>query len=76
MTVLVGAHSLTKDKNGQRVKVQSFHIPNTFSNKTKVDDIMLLKVKNILAQIKWSKPFHKTFYAFFFFFTAAGQSPA
>ncbi|XP_047661257.1 granzyme K-like isoform X1 [Tachysurus fulvidraco] len=45
-TMLVGAHSLTKDKNAQRVKVQSFHIPKTFSNKTKVDDIMLLKLQD------------------------------
>lgn len=50
--VLVGAHSLTKDKNIERVKIQSFHIPEKFNTKTKVDDIMLLKVNNILAKHK------------------------
>lgn len=61
MTVLLGAHSLENDmKNAQRVKVQSFHIPKTFTIKTKVDDIMLLKVKNVLAQNKFSETFHKT----------------
>lgn len=50
MTVLVGAHSLTKDKHAERVKVQSFHIPKTFNNNTKADDIMLLKVRNVLAK--------------------------
>ncbi|MCI4386681.1 hypothetical protein PGIGA_G00065300 [Pangasianodon gigas] len=45
-TVLVGAHSLTKDKNAERVKILSFHIPEKFNNKTKVHDIMLLKLQN------------------------------
>ncbi|KAF5903710.1 granzyme K-like, partial [Clarias magur] len=46
MTVLVGAHSLTKEKHAERVKIQSFHIPTTFNIKTKVDDIMLMKLQN------------------------------
>ncbi|XP_058270914.1 granzyme K-like [Hemibagrus wyckioides] len=55
MAVLVGAHSLKKDmKTAQRVNVLSFHIPETFSNKTKVDDIMLLKLQS-KVQLKKKK---------------------
>ncbi|XP_060791940.1 granzyme K-like [Neoarius graeffei] len=58
-TVLVGAHSLTKDKNAQRVEILNFHIPKTFSIKTKVDDIMLLKLQN-KVQLKKNKVEVKT----------------
>ncbi|KAF4077540.1 hypothetical protein AMELA_G00209270 [Ameiurus melas] len=44
--VLLGAHSLTKDKNTQRVNVLSFHIPKEFNTTTKVHDIMLMKLQN------------------------------
>ncbi|KAI5096487.1 granzyme K-like isoform X1 [Silurus meridionalis] len=46
MTVLVGAHSLTKNKKAVRVKVESAYIPETFSVEKKIDDIMLLKLQN------------------------------
>lgn len=59
MTVLVGALSLGKVNNAEQVKVQSFYIPKTFSSKTKVDDIMLLKVNNILAKNKLPKKIKK-----------------
>lgn len=68
MTVLIGAHSLTKDKDAVRDKVQSFFIPKTFSFETKVDDIMLLKVRHILVPPKKiPKGFHKNNYNNLFF---------
>lgn len=60
-TVLIGAHSLTKDKYAVRVKIQSVHIPETFSTDTKVDDIMLLKVRHFRARYGLPKRMHKGF---------------
>ncbi|XP_030623899.1 granzyme K-like [Chanos chanos] len=45
VTVLLGAHSLRKEKGTQRIKVKSFHPSGTFSVKTKQDDIMLIKLE-------------------------------
>ncbi|XP_062867210.1 granzyme K-like [Trichomycterus rosablanca] len=54
MTVLLGAHSLTKDKNTQRISVLSFHKPKTLNSKSKQNDIMLLKLQTA-AQLKSKK---------------------
>ncbi|XP_072518282.1 granzyme K-like [Salminus brasiliensis] len=45
VTVLLGALSLRKSKNTQRIEVLEYHIPKTFNNKTKANDIMLLKLQ-------------------------------
>ncbi|NP_001187108.1 granzyme K precursor [Ictalurus punctatus] len=52
--VLLGAHSLTKDKNAMRVKVLCFHISPKFSATTRVHDIMLLKLQD-KVQLKKNK---------------------
>ncbi|XP_036385954.1 granzyme K-like [Megalops cyprinoides] len=45
MTVLLGAHSLTKEKDTVRMGIEKPFIPGTFSLKTKADDIMLIKLE-------------------------------
>ncbi|XP_036444387.1 LOW QUALITY PROTEIN: granzyme K-like [Colossoma macropomum] len=45
VTVLLGALSLKNSKNTQRIKVQSYEIPQKFSVETKQNDIMLLKLQ-------------------------------
>ncbi|XP_076836649.1 granzyme K-like [Brachyhypopomus gauderio] len=50
-SVLLGAVSLSNDANVQRIRVQRYHIPETFSKKSKEDDIMLLQLHK-KAQIK------------------------
>ncbi|KAL7854158.1 hypothetical protein AOLI_G00210020 [Acnodon oligacanthus] len=45
VTVLLGALSLKNSKNTQRIKVQSYEIPQKFRVETKENDIMLLKLQ-------------------------------
>eukprot|EP00063_Salmo_salar_P013933 XP_013988768.1 PREDICTED: granzyme K-like [Salmo salar] len=42
---VLGAHSLTSSKNTQRVGIEEYYVPGTYSDRTKEDDIMLIKLK-------------------------------
>ena len=54
-TVLLGAHSLKNVKNTIPVGIESCKNPPTFDEKTKVDDIMLIKVFIIYQVSSFSK---------------------
>ncbi|KAG7476685.1 hypothetical protein MATL_G00085550 [Megalops atlanticus] len=45
VTVLLGAHSLTKEKDTVRMRIEKTFEPRTFNLKTKADDIMLIKLE-------------------------------
>ncbi|XP_062410630.1 granzyme K [Sardina pilchardus] len=58
VTVLLGAHSLKKEKNTIRVGIERCEIPQTFNEKTKADDIMLIKLKDkVKVKKEKVKPF-------------------
>ncbi|KAL2100025.1 hypothetical protein ACEWY4_004419 [Coilia grayii] len=48
VTVLLGAHSLKNEKNTIRVGIERCVIPPTFSADTKADDIMLMKLEDVV----------------------------
>ncbi|XP_051956731.1 granzyme K-like [Xyrauchen texanus] len=53
VTVLIGTLSLKNNKGSQRVGILSYEYPKTFNEKTKKDDIMLIKLnKKVKAKPK------------------------